>query len=252
MVRFAALTLAVQLTLPTVASAQTLFEGTQSAPSHDETTPAGGAGIEQPDDPNATRLLLGPTARSLRRGEAYLDLLGVSVPLVQVGLTERLSLGVGTPVLFPGVHPGEVSWFTPKLQLFSTDRTAAAIGVVHTELGNHTRDGLAYAVLTRGSSDTAVTLGVGYAYARSEDRRGGAPVLIVGAERRLGSPLKLITENYVAPGFSIVTVGVRLIRARVSWDFGLGADLGLPTVLTWPMIRFAWRFSEPKRTAATP
>src|SRR4051794_40050121 len=58
-------------------------------------------------DSNATRLLLGPTARSLRRGEAYFDLFSLTIPFAQVGLADRFSVGIGAPVLIPGVIPGE-------------------------------------------------------------------------------------------------------------------------------------------------
>ena len=48
------------------------------------------------NDSSDTRLLLGPTARSLKRGEAYVDDVSVFFPSVQVGLSDRVSIGAGT------------------------------------------------------------------------------------------------------------------------------------------------------------
>ena len=55
-----------------------------------------------PADPNTTRLLFGPTARALKRGDSYLAVSQVSLPFVQVGLTDRISVGAGTLPYFGG------------------------------------------------------------------------------------------------------------------------------------------------------
>src|SRR5262249_17245802 len=50
----------------------------------------------EPPDPNGTRLILGPTARTLKQGQFSVDFSTiVGGPLVEVGLTSRVSLGAG-------------------------------------------------------------------------------------------------------------------------------------------------------------
>jgi len=66
-------------------------------------------------DPNTTRLFFGPTARSLKRGEAYFGVYEVFMPFVQVGVTDRLSIGGGTPLIFGDVE--RPLWVTPKLEI---------------------------------------------------------------------------------------------------------------------------------------
>lgn len=63
------------------------------------------------EDVGRTRLLIGPTARALERSEVYIDDLAVFFPSVQVGVTNRVSIGAGTPLLVPQaeVRPGESS-----------------------------------------------------------------------------------------------------------------------------------------------
>jgi hypothetical protein len=220
--------------------------GSASVPGAD----AKGPNVEQAEpaasraDPNATRLLLGPTARSLRSGEAYFDLFTLTIPFAQVGLTDRFSVGVGAPVLIPGVIPGEVFFVTPKLQLYEGGTTALAVGVLHIHDGADNRTGIAYGVVTRGTADAAVTAGLGYGYWRSKSSDAATPVVMLGGEKRLSRSVKLITENYAIRGGGLMTGGLRLIRDRVTWDLGLGADLGAGRVLVWPVVRFSWRFSE--------
>lgn len=193
-----------------------------------------------PADPNATRLFFGPTGRSLPRGKAYLGIYELFMPFAQVGVTDRVSVGGGTPLVFGGgtTHP---FWLTPKVQVLSRPRAQAAVGVIHVLNIDDEQAGIAYAVTTFGSADNSVTAGVGWAYARGEDDANGA-VAMVGAERRTGRHLKVITENYVFRSGAIVTAGVRFIGQRLSADLALGAPIGVDGVFIFPVINFVWTF----------
>lgn len=197
-------------------------------------------------DSNDTRLLLGPTARSLKRGEAYIDDVSVFFPSIQVGLSDRVSIGAGTPVMLPpiDIRPGEAVWVTPKVQVFSGQKTQAAVGLVHTVvLGHHA--GLAYGVATHGTSDAAVTLGLGLAYPNVEQQR---PIALLGAEKRVGPRVKLITENYLGSfyGDAYLTAGVRYIHRRRTLDLSWTVIPGL-TVYPLPLVRFSVQVSGPDR-----
>ena len=197
-------------------------------------------------DSNDTRLLLGPTARSLKRGEAYIDDVSVFFPSIQVGLSDRVSIGAGTPVMLPpiDIRPGDAVWVTPKAQVFSGHKTQAAIGLVHTVvLGHHA--GLAYGVTTYGTSDAAVTLGLGLAYPNVERQR---PVALLGAEKRVSPRLKLITENYLGSfyGDAFLSAGMRYIHRRRTLDVSWSIVPGL-TVYPLPLVRFSFQVSGPDR-----
>lgn len=188
-------------------------------------------------DPNTTRLFFAPTGRSLKRGEAYFGVYEVFMPFVQVGVTDRLSIGGGTPLIFFG-DDGDVErlyWLTPKLQILEAGRTSASIGVIH--FFNFNDDGgagIAYGVVTHGSDDAAFTIGAGYAYHdhqtrdpyvaypyhQEEDRRG-SPVVMIGGERRASKRVKIVSENYVFDGGGIASAGVRFFGEKLSADFGL-------------------------------
>jgi hypothetical protein len=181
-------------------------------------TPSSASEIRVPwrDDVSRTRLLIGPTARALERGEVYIDDLSVFFPSVQVGLTNQVSIGAGTPLLVPqaDVHPGEVVWITPKVQLFSGRRTQGAVGLMHV-VGKGANGGLAYGVVTHGTTNTAFTIGAGTAY----PTHGGArAVTLVGAERRVSPRVKLLTENYLSAEGTLFTGGVRVLGRKRTLD----------------------------------
>src|SRR4051812_703711 len=80
-------------------------------------------------DPNPTRLFFGPTGRSLKQGAAYAGVYEIMLPFVQVGITDRISFGAGTPLIFGdgSAHP---FWITPKVQLYSGAAAQVSVGVM--------------------------------------------------------------------------------------------------------------------------
>lgn len=193
-----------------------------------------------PADPNPTRLLFGPTARALKRGDSYLAVYEVSLPFVQVGLTDRISIGAGTlPYLGEGTsHP---FWITPKVQVFAEGKTAVAVGALHFVNVGDQNLGIGYGVVTHGTPESAVTVGFGYGYVTGEDR-GGAPMVMVGGEHRVARRLKVITENYVFRRGGLLSGGVRFLGERMSVDFGLVAPLDVDTFIAFPLVNFVWAF----------
>ena len=197
----------------------------------------------RPADPNPTRLFFGPTARSLRQGDGYVGVYEILLPFVQVGLTDRISVGAGTPLIFGG-GSGHPFWVTPKVQVFNSSSTQAAIGVLHFMNVGDGNLGIAYAVVTHGSADAAVTAGVGYAYDRTYDNHGGGAVVMIGGEYGVSRGVKLVTENYVwGRDGGILMGGVRWLGENLSADFGLAAPIGAGRVFVFPMVNVLWRFS---------
>lgn len=172
------------------------------------------------EDPNTTRLFFGPTGRSLKKGEAYFGVYEVLLPFVQVGITDRLSIGAGTPLIFGDFE--RPIWVTPKFQVASRRSTTAAIGVMHFFNVDDASIGIAYGAVTQGSNDSAVTLGLGYAYARADDEdAAGSAVVMLGGEHRVSRRLKLVTENYAFKGGGFASGGIRFFGEKLSADLGL-------------------------------
>ena len=197
----------------------------------------------RPADPNPTRLFFAPTGRSLKRGEAYVGVYQILMPFVQVGVTDRISFGGGTPLVFFGEESGRPFWITPKLQIVSAQNTHASVGVMHFLNVGDGSFGIAYGVVTRGDSDSAFTGGIGYAYERYEDNDGSV-VGMIGGEHRVRRNLKLITENYVLSGGGIATGGVRFLGERFATDLALAVFVGGDSIMAFPLVNFVWNFAR--------
>ncbi len=191
----------------------------------------------QPADPHNTRLFFAPTARALRKGEGYAGVYEVFLPFAQVGITDRFSIGGGTPLVFGGggAHP---VWVTPKLQVLARDTTQAAVGVIHiTGTGDHDA-GIAYGVTTVGTPEKAATVGLGYAYSG----HARTAIVMVGGEYRASRHIKWMTENWIwHGGDGFVSGGVRFLGEHLSADIGLVVPL-VDSPLAFPIVSFAWHF----------
>ena len=211
-------------------------------------------------DPNATRLFFAPTARSLSAGRGYVSVYELFMPFVAVGIHDRVTLAAGTPLVFSSQQSERLLWFAPKVQLFQRPNTAAAMGVLHFWLAG--RDsycpagdpyceedpahyGVAYAVMTLGSEDEAVTFGGGAAYSGMELVQDPL-VFMAGGEMRTSKGLKLITENYFFPGgnFFILSGGMRFFGEKLTADLGLFAPLGegMDGLVALPLVNFVYNW----------
>lgn len=192
------------------------------------------------EDPNPTRLFFSPTGRSLKKGEAYFGVYEILLPFVQVGITDRISIGGGTPLVFGDFD--QPFWVTPKVQLLQSRSTAVSAGVMHFFNMGDASTGIAYGVVTQGHIDSAATIGVGYAYARSDDENAGSAVVMLGGEHRVSRRIKLVTENYAFKGGGFASGGLRFFGEKLSADIGLVAPLFGDELIIVPMINIVRKF----------
>ncbi len=188
-------------------------------------------------DPHTSRLMIGPTARSLRRGEGYVTFHQFAVPSIQVGLTDRVSIGTVTPLMMFGeYYPILV---TPKIQLLGREKVQVAAGTIHLlNVDDSGPTGLVYGVTTLGSADNAMTLALGYAFSGNERR----PLLMLGGELRETGRVKWFTESWLfGPRDGFVSGGARILRERFSTELALAVPLYGGGYLV-PMINFTRSF----------
>ncbi len=192
-----------------------------------------------PADPNATRLFFGPTGRSLKRGQAYLGVYEFLLPFVQVGLTDRISIGGGTPLFFGAGESDRPFWITPKMQLVNRGATQVAVGLFHGFSGEGGYGGIAYVVGTRGTESASFTAGLGVGYSGSGGRAG---VLMIGGESQARRNMKFITENYLwQGGHAVVSGGVRFFGERLSADLALASPV-TEGFFVGPLVNFVYIF----------
>ena len=180
------------------------------------------------EDPNSTRLFFGPTGRPLGRGTGYFAVYELIMPFLSYGITDRISVSGGTPVI-PGVT-GELLYFAPKITLISRPSVNFSAGALAFSVPSEDESlGLVYGVGTLGSTDHAFTVGAGIPFiVGEEDEIADRAVVMLGAESRVSRRTKMIGESYFVPGESggIVALGARFFGERLSADAGLGFLFG--------------------------
>jgi hypothetical protein len=203
-----------------------------------------------PEDPNATRLFFGPTARMLKKGEGYIANHRLFVMDGYGGVTDRFTIG-GAMSLFPTDNflKDNAYFLSPKIAVTQGERFNSAAGVwlggapFNDEVEGDFTFGIAYGVATWGGPEGAFTLGGGYGFAEGKLARN--PMVMVGGTKRLSRRLSFVTDNWVFPNVEdhpLVSVGLRTIGESVSWDFGAVTVLGTSETVFVPWLGASWKF----------
>ena len=191
------------------------------------------------EDPVGNRLIVTPTGRALRRGEWHLGTYAIVLPFVALGVTNRISISAGAPVIFGQVRPLFVG---PKVQVVRRPTVQMALGTIALLDGDDSA-GVAYGAATFGDADTAFTTGVGYYY--TGERVSSRPAFLLGAELRVSRRIKLITENYIladAPDV-LYSAGIRVIGDRFTIEIAMfGATMDGRRDCCGPILSFARPF----------
>lgn len=203
------------------------------------------------EDPNSTRLFFTSTARPLKKGDGYVSSFMLFLPLVAYGVTDRLTIAGGTPIL-PELF-GRMWYFAPKYTVAKRERSAFAVGalgfVLPEDFADNGSVGIMYGAGTWGSRDRAITAGAGWGYVWASGTSGVSndPVIMLGGETRVSRRVKLITENWMftsgqTEGF--VSGGVRFIGDRLSADLGVGGFTGTDGGCCFPLVNFVYNFGR--------
>src|SRR5258706_1836949 len=131
-------------------------------------------------DLNTQRLLFGPTARTLERGASYLETYFMFVWAGTYGVSDRVMISGGTAIGeswdSASAHPTGANgpaWLDARVGIIRSPKAAVALCAMW---GTWSRSGggslgNAYAVVTLGSNDHAVTVMGGYPFARNNVAR---------------------------------------------------------------------------------
>jgi hypothetical protein len=194
--------------------------------------------LAQPGDRPLTQLFLAPTGRVLPKGAGYFKGVALaSVPMMQAGVTDRFSIGAGTPLL----ALGEGFAVTPKFQVQRSRTHATAVGTVHFIASGSSEFGVGYVAHTvetdgGGAFHVAILAPYGHRgfYAR--------PGLMLGAEHRLSARTTFITENYLLGDIPMLSAGVRVRGAHGTWDVGWMQAVAGGHTFGGPVLNVGWMF----------
>ena len=171
-----------------------------------------------PADPSDSRLFLAPTGRVPGHGHGYFGVYELVIPSFGVGLGKIGMISGGFSVL-PGVPLDEqVFYIAPKAQVFNTQYVQGAVGLFWAKTGSTDESfGMVYSGITAGTVRASFSGGLAFPFT-SDDGFEDQQLLMLGGELRVAKNLKVITENWFAPGEeeSIWTLGLRIISSRIT------------------------------------
>jgi hypothetical protein len=223
------------------------------------------AGPEERSDPNATRLMFAPTARSLPKGDGYFSDHYVLFPGFSYGLTEHVSLSGGMSVVpFVGFED-QLFYASTRAGWQVSKRASVSVGGLVAGGLDGFGAGILFGVGTFGSTDASLTAGIGFGAAREDaslpyehSRRRWAvreaPVLMIGGSRRLSDHVAVLSESWIVTGRSFhlseqpFGVALRFFGDRLSADVGFilvgeALEEGFPV----PWLSFTYQFGPSAR-----
>jgi hypothetical protein len=198
-----------------------------------------------PEDPSRTRLFFAPTGRTLRKDEVYFADSYILLPSLQMGLSDRVTIGGGLSIV-PGLGLDEqVYYFTPKVGVYASPSVNVSLGALIAGVGrlsdNGSPFGIVYGVSTFGGEDASFSTGAGFGFQGSS--RTSNALVMVGGSSRVSRNIALISENYLYTGSGssgLFSGGVRFMGERLSVDFAGFMVSG--TNIPIPYLAFLYRF----------
>lgn len=184
-----------------------------------------------------SRLFFGPTARAVSPGSVYITWQELILVSGAVGVNPGVTL-LGGLTLVPGTS-AQFVYVAPKLTVMQQEKTAVALGAFMGGISSDLQPaGLLYGAVTRGTADSGVTLGLGFAFGDGEVY--STPAIMVGFERRLTDRTRLLSENYIIPeAGALFLLGLRIGDERMTFDIaGITTDEVISETEGWPF--FPW------------
>lgn len=182
---------------------------------------------EDVDNFQTTRYLFSPNGFGLKRGEAYYQNVWVLFNQASIGISDHISVGIGTMPIYLFGGSTVPLWVTPKLSLPLSEKVHLGAGVMYVHIWDANWDfdsdggGVGYGVLTIGSRDKNISFGTGVGFGGDGGRR---PVITVATMHRMRRGGYLITESYFfstsGDPVALISIGGRQILKNVGLDYG--------------------------------
>lgn len=199
-------------------------------------------------DPNRTRYLYSPSGFMLGQGEGYLSQTELLLTTVHYGLTDHLTLGLGTSIPFLFVEDG--------MNLVGTLKVGGSVGeYVHLAavgtglwlpgVDSGTTVGLLAGALTLGTPDHHLGVALGPPFIAGSSNDLGDLVVVISGNVRVSDRIALVSENWVVPGADggyALSGAVRFIGQRLGVDAGLIYFEDAPIPIPW--LDFTFNFGR--------
>ena len=205
-------------------------------------------------NPNRSRLLFGPTARTLNAGEGYFYDLWVFFPGIAYAFTDNIMISGGVSII-PEVD-NQMFYIMPKIGFPAGEKLDIAATLMAFRLWEENFY-FGLGSFTYGTDDQSITAGLGIAF--TDDKMADQPAATFGGEYRLSRRMSLVAETWFIPGEAdeglIGLGGIRFFGEKMAVDVGFALsyennsgefdDIGDPVddETVWlPYIDFVWNF----------
>ncbi|QJX46477.1 hypothetical protein HMJ29_05815 [Hymenobacter taeanensis] len=183
---------------------------------------------------NGTRVFFAPTARGLRAGEGYFQIIDLFMLGLNYGITDNVSVGILASAVPGAGLDNQLVALTPKVSYPISNKLSVGAGVLYARIPTFDSygsssgygAGVAYGLLTTGSADNNFTVGLGYGFSggRGEQGFGKSPVAVISGATRVSKRISLMSENYLITSGSGGLAG--LYGMRLNWPrttLGIGS-----------------------------
>jgi hypothetical protein len=180
------------------------------------------------ENPMRMRYMIGPSAFGPHPGEGYYLNTDIVLQTAAVGITEGFSFSAA---LLP-IPGGSLLYLFPRVTFPSPAQTlslsAGVAFILFTEEHDATQMLLPYGVMTIGSSDNNLSIGVGFVTGLEETGVDTAPLLSIACMTRMSRSFALVLEGWRGHSDGLFTAGVRFLGRTLSVEGGIITSVGEP------------------------
>jgi hypothetical protein len=214
-------------------------------------------------NPHPSRYFYTPSALPMDKGEIYIQTVYFAAYQVQVGITDRFSLGATTTIV------GTPLALTTKYSIPINEKNTLAVGGLAGFVGWGTQVslGIGFGTYTYGTKESNITFGAGLGWIRDGDldssrytqngvisyptyaETNSTGIFSIAGNKRISKNLSLMGEFWVVPSSGVVFGGpcLRLYNnKKSSFDFGIWGIGGLNEGITplVPVFSYTFKFEK--------
>lgn len=203
-------------------------------------------------NPNQTRMMIGPTARTLKAGKGYLFNMWIFFAGAGYGVTDNFTVAGGVSI-FPDADE-QLFFLFPKYGFPVSEKVDLAATLMVFSVWEETLY-LGMGTMTYGTGDASVTCGLGFAH--NGDEMSENPGLNFGGEYRMSRRTSLVGESWIIPTDegetgALVMGAVRFFGEQMAVSLGFayasdsddddGYDYDDDDTNVIPYLDFVWNF----------
>jgi hypothetical protein len=175
-------------------------------------------------DPSDHRLVITPTARTLKKGKGFVSNSQIFVLSAGYGFIDEIMLTAGITVI-PGTI-NQTYFIVPKARVFSKNNFDVSLGgfYLNTITQNSSpSEGIKSLFLISTYTGSRGSLSIGVGLFNDNNKWGEKPLITISAEYFMFEKTKAILETWSVYGYDGVLffMGFRSIGEKISSDFGL-------------------------------